>query len=62
MEAPRLIPLTELTMRIGVGKTKLYDMIKAGEFPKPIKIGKLSRWSTEQVSRWIRDHCRSTND
>lgn len=61
MEAPRLIDINELTPRLGIGKTKLYCLIKSGHFPKPIKIGKASRWSTEQVNTWIRDRCSSTN-
>lgn len=29
---------------LGIGRTKLYDLIKAGDFPAPIKFGKASRW------------------
>ena len=49
----RLIRLPELTQRLGIGKTKLYALIKSGEFPKPVKLGKASLWSSDKVSKWI---------
>jgi len=38
-------------------KTDLYDRIKAGEFPKPVRIGKDSRrrgWVASKVAEWVR--------
>lgn len=53
MNAPRLIRLPELTQHLGIGKTKLYAMIKTGEFPAPVKIGKVSAWKSTVVERWV---------
>lgn len=50
----RLIRLPEVTSHLGIGKTKLYAMIGAGEFPAPIKIGKVSVWSTHDIESWMK--------
>ena len=55
MSEPRLISLSELSQRLGLGKTKIYDLIKQERFPAPVKIGKSSRWSSEKVTQWIND-------
>lgn len=49
----RLIRLPELTSRLGIGKTKLYALIGAGDFPAPIKIGKVSAWHSDAVETWL---------
>lgn len=50
---PRLIRLPELTQRLGLGKTTIYALIKQNAFPKPVKVGKASLWSSRSVSEWI---------
>lgn len=54
----RLIRLPELTAQIGIGKTKIYALITKGEFPAPIKIGKVSAWSSDTVAKWIEGKSR----
>ena len=49
----RCITLTEVMARTGVSKTKVYAMINAGEFPRPAKFGRSSRWSERAVDRVI---------
>ncbi|MCW9709984.1 MULTISPECIES: helix-turn-helix transcriptional regulator [Avibacterium] len=50
-----LLTLKELqAMKIG-GRTKIYHLVKSGDFPKPIKIGKRSLWQLEDVQAWL-DH------
>lgn len=31
----------------------LYDMIRRGEFPAPIKLGRSSAWRESEVRQWI---------
>jgi len=40
----KLLPIEAVMEAIGVKRTKLYAMVARGEFPRPIKIGALSRW------------------
>lgn len=38
----------------GLGKTKLYELIKAGQFPKPVALGVRSRaWRAQEVQSWV---------
>ncbi|WP_182940089.1 helix-turn-helix transcriptional regulator [Klebsiella quasipneumoniae] len=30
-----------------------YKLIKDGEFPKPIKLGRSSRWMQSEVEAWV---------
>lgn len=50
----RLMRLPELTSILGIGKTKLYAMIGSGQFPAPIKMGKVSVWSSIEVEAWMK--------
>jgi prophage regulatory protein len=45
-----------------VSKSKFWLMVQKGEFPKPIKIGRSSFWTIEQVQAFIRERSgQSTN-
>ena len=48
-----LLTVKEELDMVSLGKTKLYDMIQLEEFPEPIKLGSLSRWSLLEVQEWI---------
>lgn len=51
--ADTLIPLDAVERQIHVKRTKIYKMVAAGEFPRPVKIGTASRWPQSQVDAWI---------
>lgn len=51
--ADRIIRLPEVLSRVGLGKTALYGLIKRGEFPEQIKLGRASGWSECEVQDWI---------
>lgn len=53
MDESSLIRLPEVSRRVGLRKTKIYAMIKEGDFPKPVKCGMASLWPSEKVSDWI---------
>lgn len=38
-----------------ISRTTMYKKIKAGEFPKPIKIGKKSLWVESEINDWIKE-------
>lgn len=39
--------------RVGCKRSKLDGMIRAGEFPKPLKIGATVVWPEHEVDDWI---------
>ena len=52
----KLIRLPEVLSRLGISKSQLYRMVKAGEFPESIQIGRNAvAWPASQVDDWIRN-------
>ena len=49
----RLIRLPEVRALVGLRTTSIYDKIKKGEFPKQVKLGRLSGWVEAEVQEWI---------
>jgi len=52
----RLLKIEEVKRRVGLGKTMIYDLIRAGRFPQPYKISPFaSRWSEHEIVAWIEE-------
>ena len=49
----RLIRLPAVQKRVGMGRTAVYELIKAGKFPRPVKVGAASAWIDVEITRWI---------
>ncbi|MYG26741.1 MAG: AlpA family phage regulatory protein [Boseongicola sp. SB0677_bin_26] len=50
----RILRLPELIETVGLQKAAIYSAIKAGDFPKPIKLTKRAvGWRTEDVQQWL---------
>ncbi|MDM7313858.1 helix-turn-helix domain-containing protein, partial [Klebsiella pneumoniae] len=41
------------TRLLGVSDKWIYQLIKDGIFPKPIKLGRSSRWLQSEVEAWL---------
>ena len=61
MDHPRLLRLSEVKARTGLGKTKIYEMIASGDFPRPVKIGPQSFWVESEIDAWIAGVINSRN-
>jgi prophage regulatory protein len=48
-----LIRIPQILKLMPVSKSKFWLMVQKGEFPKPIKIGRSSFWTVEQVQAFI---------
>jgi prophage regulatory protein len=44
--------LPAVRAEVQLGPTKLYEMIATGEFPAPIKVGRLSMWDRSEIELW----------
>lgn len=51
----RLLKAKEVSKLIGFNVDWIYKKIAKGEFPKPIKIGRSSRWSYLEVMEWMNE-------
>lgn len=48
--------------RVGMHPATIYAEIKAGRFPKPVKLGRSSRWPESEIAAWIEARKRERND
>ncbi len=57
----KLLRLTELLAIVGIGKTALYQRIKNGTFPAPIKIGggRASGWIEAEIIQWLTEQVQN---
>lgn len=58
-ERAKIIRLPQVKELVGLGKTAIYDKIKDGSFPRPIKLGRASGWLEGEVHDWI---CKQANE
>lgn len=50
----RLIRRPEVEARTGLSRSTLYDWMKRGEFPQPVKLGaRLVAWRESDITAWL---------
>mgnify|MGYP003343028168 CR=1 FL=1 len=50
----RFFRLKELVEHLKISRSSIYESIKNGTFPKPIRLGKRSvAWSQHQIEDWL---------
>ena len=50
-ERPHLEP--EAWVRAGISRSHAYELMAAGKFPRPVKVGRASRFVAAEVDAWI---------
>lgn len=61
----QFVDMKFLTQFTGLTNKWFYKLIQDGEFPKPIKLGRSSRWLQSEVEAWMQariDESRPQND
>lgn len=49
-----LLRLPQVIGTTGLGKTEIYARVKAGSFPRPVKLAtRLVAWSRSEVAQWV---------
>lgn len=56
-----LMRIPQILKVMPVSKSKFWLMVQKGEFPKPIKIGRSSFWTIEQVQSFIQEKTERVN-
>ncbi|WHZ12499.1 MAG: hypothetical protein OJF60_002940 [Burkholderiaceae bacterium] len=52
----RLVRLPELMALVGLSKSSIYDAMKRGEFPAPVKLSRRAVcWPASAIDAWITD-------
>ena len=55
-QSKKLITGAEVTVMIGFGRTKLNELVRAKQFPPPIRFSQnFVRWDLEEVNQWIEE-------
>lgn len=50
-----LIKFRDLSIYVGLCRSRIYALIAAGDFPRPIKVGKSSRWLQNEIDFWLQE-------
>lgn len=45
-----------------MSKTVIYELLKTGEFPAKIKLGRMTRFSENEIDAWIDDAKQGRNN
>lgn len=49
-----LLPIHEIERRTGLCRSYVYEKIRDGTFPRPVKVGKRAvRWRERDITAWI---------
>lgn len=51
----QLIDMGFITSLLQMTDKWIYKLIKDGSFPKPIKLGRSSRWRKSEVESWLQE-------
>lgn len=49
----KFVDMTFITQLTGLTDKWFYKLIQLGQFPKPIKLGRSSRWLESEVEAWL---------
>ena len=62
-ENDRLLRREEVEDRCGIACTTIYRLMRAGQFPTPIKIGpRAVRWPASEIEAFLADRPRATGE
>lgn len=52
--AESFLPRPEVQRRVGLSRSTLYELIRQGEFPRPIRLTKNRvAWQESKIDQWI---------
>ncbi|WP_386692728.1 MULTISPECIES: helix-turn-helix transcriptional regulator [unclassified Lonepinella] len=53
-QSQQLISAANVLLKVGFGRTKLNELVKAKQFPQPIRFSQnFIRWDLAEVNNWI---------
>lgn len=55
-----LVKVPEAAQRLGIGKSKAYQMAKAGELPGVVRIGSMTRVSLKALDQFIESQTKAS--
>ena len=62
-EVDRLLPRAEVERLVGLRRSAIYRLMRAGEFPAPLRISPTAvRWRQSEITAWVDGLPRSHGD
>ena len=59
----RLLTRAEVETRCAIARTTIYRLMRAGQFPEPIKVGpRAVRWPSSEIEAWLAGRPRATGE
>lgn len=58
----QMVDMRFITRFTGLTDKWFYKLIKERKFPKPIKLGRASRWLKSEVEKWFEDRIRESRE
>lgn len=49
----QLLRLPQVLARCAISRSVLYSLMAHDQFPRPVKIGRASAWSSSEIDAWI---------
>jgi predicted DNA-binding transcriptional regulator AlpA len=50
---PKMLSLKQICDKAGIGRSTIYNRIRAGTFPEQAKLGERSLWSEAEIDQWL---------
>lgn len=50
---PQLLKIGEVQKRVQLSRASIYNYVKAGTFPAPVKFGRYSRWVESELEAYF---------
>ena len=62
-DTDRLLRREEVETRCGIARTTIYRLMRAGQFPEPVKVGpRAVRWPASEIEDWVAGRSRATGE
>ncbi|HBC7422222.1 TPA: AlpA family phage regulatory protein [Serratia marcescens] len=58
----KMVDMVFITEFTGLSDKWFYKLIQEGLFPKPIKLGRSSRWLKSEVELWVRERITASRE
>jgi len=63
MNQENILRLAEVQKRIGLCRSRIYQLIEAGKFPKQIKLSeRASGWLESEINEWIEERIQARGE
>ena len=58
--APRLLRLPDVVARVGLRRSRIYDLIAEGDFPQPVSLSERAvGWYEHEITQWCASRPRA---